>query len=50
MEVVCAFHMRPRASSNWKEEKLAELTALCSVDNRYCSDREQKRQGMRGEV
>lgn len=50
MEAVCAFHMRPRASSSLKEERLAELTALCSVDNRYCSNREQKGQKMRGEV
>lgn len=44
MELVCAFHMRPRASSSLKEEELAELTASCSVDNRYYSNGEQKGQ------
>jgi len=40
--------MRWRASSRSKEEKVTGLTALCSVDNRYCSNREEKRQRNRG--
>ena len=50
MEATCALHMRWRASSSLKEEKVAGLTALCSVDNRYCSNREEKRQRNRGDV